>query len=165
MKRIVVGVDGSEHSERALQRAAEEAALRGATVEAVYVFSLPHRPLSFDLIGLPHGAGLAGRPVSPDAPAHHPPTAMQEAQEHADRQLEQLVARVLGPDAVRTTRMIAIGSDHPAESLISHSRDAELLVIGTRGLGGFTGMLLGSVAHQCVQHCRCPMLILPPADE
>jgi nucleotide-binding universal stress UspA family protein len=89
---------------------------------------------------------------------------MEEAQSHAENQLEQFVTDVLGIEAARSARLVAIAGDHPAEVLIGHAENADLLVIGTRGLGGFAGMLLGSVAHQCVQHCRCPMLILPPPD-
>ena len=162
--RIVVGVDGSAHSRRALKRAIEEAALRGGTVDAIYVFPPPHRPLSNSLIGLPYGAGSAARPVSPDAPAHHPPSPMEEAVARSEREMEQFVASVVDGSTGPVPRVVAVADAHPAGVLIDESRNADLLVIGTRGLGGFVGMLLGSVAQHCIQHARCPMLILPPED-
>ena len=53
----------------------------------------------------------------------------------------------------------------PAEILIEASRDADLLVVGSRGLGGFKGLLLGSVSQQCSQHARCPIVIVGPHEE
>jgi len=58
-----------------------------------------------------------------------------------------------------------VAAEHPAEALIEQSRAADLLVIGTRGYGGFKGMLLGSVARECIQHSHCPVLILPPEED
>lgn len=50
----------------------------------------------------------------------------------------------------------------PAKSLIAQSKDARMLVVGTRGHGGFAGMLLGSVSEQCVRHAACPVLVVRP---
>jgi nucleotide-binding universal stress UspA family protein len=56
--------------------------------------------------------------------------------------------------------------EHPASALIEASDGADLLVVGSRGLGGFRGLLLGSVGHQCVLHARCPVVIIrPPAED
>lgn len=167
MMRIVVGVDGSPHSRRALRRALEEAALREGSVDAVFVFSPPHRSWADDLIGLPQSAGaaLGVGTVSPDAPAHHPPSREVETMEAAEKHLANLIDDALADVDGPRPRPVAIAADHPAEALIAESRTADLLVIGTRGLGGFVGMLLGSVAHQCIQHSHCPLLILPPESE
>jgi nucleotide-binding universal stress UspA family protein len=168
MTRIVVGVDGSDHSSRALLRAVEEGRLRHGTVEAVYVYERPRRSLGEDLISLPLGttAGLGRLPISPDGPAHDPPAAEIRAHDIAEARLERFVRDVVGDgDGGPKPHLVVIEGDQPAEALIEHAADADLLVIGTRGHGGFTGMLLGSVAHQCIQHCRCPMLILPPAEK
>lgn len=164
MTRIVVGVDGSEHSSRALRRAMEEARLRGGQVEAVYAFEPPKKSWSDSLIGLPYGRLPNVGGISADAPAHHPPTELQEAQDQAEASLAAFVDEALKGVEGPRPHLVAIADGHPAEALIQHARGAALLVIGTRGLGGFTGMLVGSVAHQCIQHARCPMLILPPED-
>ncbi len=163
MTRIVAGVDGSPHSRRALRRAIEEAELRGGTVDAVYVYEPPRRPLTDDLIGLPSGAtaALGVGAISADAPAHHPPSQEREARDRAERRLGQIVAEVTADMTGPKPRLLPIPADNAAEALVAESRTADLLVIGTRGLGGFAGMLLGSVAQQCIQRCKCPMLILP----
>jgi nucleotide-binding universal stress UspA family protein len=164
MTRIVVGVDGSPHSKRALIRAIQEAQLRDGTVDAVYAFTPPKRALSDDLIGMSYGRMPAGGQISPDAPAHHPPSKLDEATAEAESQLKIFVDEALvGFDGPRP-RLVVVPESHPAEALIDLSRAADLLVVGTRGLGGFTGMLVGSVAHQCIQHAKCPILVLPPED-
>lgn len=164
MARIVVGVDGSSESIRALRLAVEEGQLRNADVEAVYVFEPPRASLSEELIARPYGVSVAMGSISPDAPAHHPPTKNEEAHDRAMAHLRQLVTEGLADMAAPAPELSVIAADHPAEGLIGESRTADLLVIGTRGLGGFSGMLLGSVAHQIIQHTKCPMLIIPPED-
>lgn len=165
MTRIVVGVDGSPESGRALRRGVEEGQLRNAEVEAIYVFAPRSRTLSDTLISVPYGVGAPmGRAISPDAPSHHPPSPNDQAHKDAQRLLKQFVTEALSDTKGPSPQLRVLAADHPAEALIDESRSADLLVIGTRGLGGFTGMLLGSVAHQCIQHSKCPMLILPPED-
>jgi len=166
MTKIVVGVDGSSHSRRALRRGIEEARLRNGEVEAVYVFPLPPRSLLDDLVSLPSGANTAfgASSIETDGPAHHPPSPDDLAVEQAQRELSQIVEEVLAQTDGPAPRLSVIPNSHPAEALIAASWSADLLVIGTRGFGGFAGMLLGSVAHQCIQRARCPLLILPPTD-
>lgn len=166
MTRIVVGVDGSRHSRRALRRAMEEAQLRNGTVDAVYVYEPPRRSVSDDLVGLPLGTGAPiGGAISTRGPDHDPPSRHREAHQVAETRLEHFVKEAVGSDAASMPRLVAIADENAASALIDHANDADMLVIGTRGLGGFTGMLLGSVAHQCIQRSTCPMLILPPDDD
>jgi nucleotide-binding universal stress UspA family protein len=158
--RIVAGVDGSPNSARALRRAVEEAALRDGSVEAVYAFPAPHRSVADELVRMP--IGLGGPLSGGVSPGHDEVRAAQDrADSHLDHFIHQALEGVEGP----RPEPVAVPSDHPAETLIDQSRGADLLVIGTRGHGGFTGMLLGSVAHQAIQHAKCPVLILPPEDE
>lgn len=164
MTRIVVGVDGSHNSRRALRRAVEEAELRGGTVDAVFVYPPAHRNWSDDVVGLAVGAAAAIGTVTEDPPAHHPPNREQDALAMAQSQLEHFVAEALG-ESEPAPHLMALTAGHPAEALIEQSRTADLLVIGTRGRGGFAGMLLGSVAHQCIQRSHCPVLILPPEQD
>lgn len=165
MARIVVGVDGSPHSRRALRRAMEEAELRNGTVDAVYVYEPTHRPFWDELVGLPRGAEAIMGTISPDEPAYDPPSRAEQAQLNAERRLEKFVTEAVEDVTGPTPRLHAMPAEHAAAALIGESRTADMLVIGTRGLGGFTGMLLGSVAHQCVQRSHCPTLILPPEED
>lgn len=131
--RIVVGVDGSAESVEALRRAAELAPKFGSTVVALCVWSYP-----ISYTGLP-------------------------ADWYPDRDAQQLVSevadRVFGrpwPDWF--TADVRPGS--AARVLIEASRSSDLLVVGSRGHGGFTGLLLGSVSSQCTEHAACPVLVV-----
>ena len=166
MTKIVVGVDGSSHSRRALRRGIEEARLRGGEDEAVYVFPPPPRSLLDDLVSMPSGANTAfgASSIETSGPVHHPPSSDEVALERAHRELAQIVEEVSAETEGPTPRLSVIPNTQPAEALIAASSSADLLVIGTRGFGGFAGMLVGSIAHQCVQRARCPLLILPRQD-
>jgi nucleotide-binding universal stress UspA family protein len=134
MSEIVVGVDGSEHAQRALLWAIDEAKLRGAALHLVHSWQFP-APTP-----LPDG-GLA-------------PADLEGA---ANAILDDAVALV--PDGVTIRREIA--NDHAARALIRCSEAADLVVVGARGHGGFTGLLLGSVSEQVVHHARCPVVVVP----
>ena len=142
MQRIVVGVDGSEASERALQWAVEEAGLRGASVTIVNAWSM-----AFAGGGFPY-AGLAIDPGSFE-------TAGQEVLDAAVRSAEASGVTI-------ETSLVCGGA---AESLLAAAKGADLLVVGSRGRGGFTGLLLGSVSHQVAHHAPCPVVIIPAAIE
>ena len=165
MTRIVVGVDGSEHSKRALLRAIEEAELRDGTVEAVYVYDPPQKSIPERLAGLPLGAGAPMGTISTDRPDHDPPNRQREAQQIAENRLDRFVTEATEGVSGPKPRNTVIADENAASALIEVAEGADLLVIGTRGLGGFAGMLLGSVAHQCIQRNESPMLILPPQDD
>jgi nucleotide-binding universal stress UspA family protein len=136
LPRIVVGVDGSPPSLRALRWALGQAALTHAVVEAVNVWDVP---ASYGVAPtvLP-GEDIAGA---------------------ADRALAAAVEQASSahPD-VTVRRRVAQG--HPAEVLLAHARDADLLVVGSHGHGGFVGALLGSVSHRCIQHATCPVVVV-----
>ena len=139
MGRIVVGVDGSDASREAFQWALAEARLRGWSIRAVRAWSDPY-------VVTP-GFGQ---------PEDFEPEALRE---QARAALAANVADVVGEASeVEVEQQIAEGS--PAAVLIDSAGDADLLVVGSRGLGGFTGLLLGSVSQHCVAHAPCPVLVV-----
>ncbi len=141
MSVIVVGVDGSETSKRALRWAIDEARLRHATVRAVEAWQYAVSD------------SWEGMPVN----------IYDTMEEGAQAQLAEIVAEVAGEDAKAVEQVIALGA--PASALLDASTDAELLVLGSRGLGGFKGLLVGSVSQQCVHHAVCPVVIIPHVEE
>lgn len=161
MTRIVVGVDGSGNSQRALQRAIAEAKLRGGTVDAVFTYEPPGSSLSDDLVGLARSAAAPLGASSADGPAQADGSDEQGAQQEAERRLGAFVEGVPTDGDGPQPKLLAIPNKHPAAALIEESKTADLLVVGTRGIGGLKGMLLGSVAHQCIQHSHCPVLVIP----
>jgi nucleotide-binding universal stress UspA family protein len=140
---IVVGVDGSEASKEALSWALVEARLRQSSLRVVYAWLFPQ-------IG---GRGyLAPELLDPEL-------LRQTAQER----LDGFVAEVAGesPDI----ELECIAPEGPAAKvLVEAADDAELLVVGSRGHGGFAGLLLGSVSQQCAHHAPCPVVIVRGAD-
>jgi nucleotide-binding universal stress UspA family protein len=136
---IVVGVDGSPHSLHALDWATREAAARSCPLRIVHAFLWP-------LFNLPLGPPDLG---PPDA-------GLQNAAERvlstaADR------ARQIAP-AVDVSTDLPVGT--PAAVLVEASRDAGLVVVGHRGLGGFTGLLVGSVGVQTAAYAACPVIVV-----
>jgi nucleotide-binding universal stress UspA family protein len=128
----VVGVDGSEHSAAAVDVAFEEASLRGAEVRALYVWG-PGPLRIFD---------------------EYAP------QQEARRLLSETVAgRQARYPEVDLRHELLVG--HPVQVLTDASAHALGLVVGTRGHGGFTGMLLGSVSQGVLHHARCPVIVVP----
>lgn len=147
--RIVVGVDGSKPSQAALEWAAAEAALRGGTVVAVHAVAVPV------MTGFATGVALA-------EPAYLQPGGPLEAA--ADRLLNEAVERLAPHPAVKVLTRVEEG---PAASvLLEMAADADLLVLGCRGRGGFRGLLLGSTTQACIHHSPCPTALLRvPAGE
>ena len=144
MKRIVVGVDGSEAATAALEWAMDTAAARGAELEAIHVYE----------IGL---AWIDG--YQPDIGRWE-----EEAAAAAHRLLDAMVERAQGAHpGVNVTRTVLEGP--PARTLIERAKDADLLVVGARGRGGLPGLLLGSVSNQCTHHAPCAVVVVPaPTD-
>ncbi len=137
--RIVVGVDGSASSRAALAWAVRQAALTGATVDAVHAWQVP--------VSYGYGYGYAMILPVPDL------------EKIAGQVIDKAVAEVadLAPGVeIRTV----IVEGNPARALLDAAKDADLLVVGSRGHGGFTEALLGSVSQHCVHHADCPVVVI-----
>ena len=135
--RVIVGVDGSPQSVHALSWACRRAETCGDTVRAVCVWSL----------------GASGE----DWIAQ--PGVSAEGQRRAERMLRETVERVRS-DHPAVNVETAVVEGPPARVLVDMSADANLLVVGSRGRGGFSELLLGSVSQQCVHHARCPVTVV-----
>lgn len=144
MPGIVVGIDGSDHSKLALEWAMKEAMIR-------------HAPLTV-IIAHPVIAGFSGRPVAYPTDDGLVDQARTSAREEVDKALARLGGA--GPETVTVQAV----SGFPAEVLIDAGRDADMLVVGSRGSGGFSRLLLGSVSSQVIHHAHCPVVVIPAED-
>jgi nucleotide-binding universal stress UspA family protein len=151
VRRIVVGVDGSRESLAALRWALEDARFRGATVETVYVFE--NTP-SWRLYGYREGSPPADPGAAPDLRRED-----ELGGAHAEALVEGIVDEVAGAEDV-PIESVVVEDRHPARVLVERSEGADMLVVGSRGRGGFSELLLGSVSHQCATHARCPVVIV-----
>ena len=136
-RRIVVGVDSSDNAARAADWAAQEAADRSLPLHLVHALDLP---------------GPMGIVIEPPE---------YDAEETAAN--HHMLRRILGNLRERHPYVAITGEISelsPAETLVAFSRDAELVVTGTRGHGGFAGMLLGSVSHALAAHAHCPTIVV-----
>lgn len=141
---VLVGVDGSANSVKALRAAIQEAQWRGAEVHAMNAWTYPY------VYGM-EGAGFIVNA-----------STMEEA---ASAALENAIVEACPIEAQRASIQRFIVGGSPAQSLIAESKNAELLVVGARGHGGFIGLLLGSVSSQVVKHAHCPVLVVPPDND
>jgi nucleotide-binding universal stress UspA family protein len=165
--RIVVGVDASPGAKRALAWAAAEARLRQAVLQVVHAYHAEElgAPLFFPsqhaLPGTPVGA--AGEPSQHDLTttlrdrAEFEQAFRGRAEQLLDALLRELEETVSGVQVQHTV----VEDRRPAEALVELSADADLLVVGTRGRGGFSELLLGSVSHAAVLHAACPVVVVP----
>ena len=140
--RIVVGVDGSEESLAALRWALREARLRGASLEVVHAWHYPYAAYT-DITGMAAGV------VTREDLAKVGQLVLEESLRAGEATRGDVPVR---PTLVQGT---------PAEALLRVAAGADLLVVGSRGRGGFTGLLLGSVSQQCAHHAPCPLVIIP----
>lgn len=139
--RVVVGFDGSDSSRVAMRWAAEEADRRGRDL-VILSAVFPSVSTGGFGVGLPPNIELVGQ--------------LEDAtRSQLDSAAEHLGAEVPG---VRVTPVIRIGS--PSSVMLEASRTADLLVVGSRGHGGFTGLLLGSVGAQVATHAECPVVVI-----
>lgn len=143
-ERIVVGVDGSEGSLASVHWAVTEAGLRGAGVHLVMAWQQPQF------------YGAANNWTLGMDPSGDTGTILANA---ADTELARLGTEAGSGHGAAITWEALEG--HPAEVLVHASQDAAMLVVGTRGHGGFVGALLGSVSQHVVAHARCPVLVIP----
>jgi nucleotide-binding universal stress UspA family protein len=145
--RIIVGVDGSEGARRALDWAVKEARHHGAKLVAVHAWHVPP---------LVTGLGPFDAPVSLDA------DTLDRIEKSAKQLLEHELAAV-ETSGVEVDRLVE--PRNPADALLEAASNADLLVVGTRGHGGFRGLLLGSVSQQVSHHAPCPVVIVPPSAQ
>ena len=143
MPGIVVGVDGSRHSRKALERAANEAAVH-------------HMPLTVLTVH------QAVRDVYGSASHYGDDAALTDkAKEAAQAETDQVLASVgAQPESVTVTAVHGL----PVDELIKASQGADMLVLGRRGQGGFARLMMGSVTDQVSRHAHCAVLIVPPAE-
>jgi nucleotide-binding universal stress UspA family protein len=137
-----VGIDGSSQAGSALAWAVDHAQRHGATVEAVSVYEL------YDAPG-PYG-GEFMRIASP--------YSEQRFRRRAEQFLADAVAAVEPMGAVALESHVEVG--HPAETLVARSGEADLVAVGSRGLGGISGVLLGSVSRQLLHHAHCSVAVV-----
>jgi nucleotide-binding universal stress UspA family protein len=140
MERIVVGVDESDAAAEAVRWAVRERQLWGGTLTAV---------LAWAFLGQHHGT--SDDSFQPDY-----------GEKHAAAALDEILNRAAPDDAELIVRKVVC--DLPARALLEASADADLLVVGARGMGGFRGLLLGSVSQQCAHHTTVPIAVVrrPP---
>lgn len=135
--RIVVGVDGSPHSIAALQWAAHVAPQLNCHIEAISVWTYP-ASTAMEHVSMPE------------------PSLFEDA---ARASLHSALDEAFGaskPHGLQTR----VVEGYPATELIDASKSAAMLVVGSRGRGGFVGMLLGSVSARCAEHATCPVVVV-----
>lgn len=142
--RVVVGVDGSAPSYTALRWAVEEAARRKAALEVVHAFG-------YQQLIVPLGPIVDADP--------------DQVRSTSQAMLEQVLAAATerAEGEPRAVELISVPAG-AAEALLEVSAGADLLVVGSRGRGGFRRLLLGSVSQQCAHHTPCPVVVVRPHD-
>ena len=149
MAKVVVGVDGSPAAVRALEWAVAEAGLRNASLHVVHAWMVP-------LIDAIPDAWAIGAPTIGPTDEEVGEHLAAVARKVIDGALDQ--ARALEPELAIVGELTEMRA---APALLAAAADAELLVVGSRGRGGFKGLLLGSVSAQCVHHAPCPVVVIP----
>ena len=137
---VLVGVDGSDASRSALRLASEEAQAHGAALVALTAWE-----------AAPPIAGPYGRPPAMELEGH--------PEDEVARELSATVTDVLGAEVAGAVTTRAV-EGQAAKVLVDASEGADLVVVGTRGHGGFVGLLLGSTSQQVVAHAHCPVLVV-----
>jgi nucleotide-binding universal stress UspA family protein len=137
--RIVVGVDGSAPSKRALHWAAQEAVVRGARLDVVHTWTVPHSMYSEVVV-----------------------VNRAPFEEEARTILDDAVESLTEPGAVPADLRAVLVEDDGATGILRAAAGADLLVVGSRGRGGFVALLLGSVSQRCVVHAPGAVAVVPP---
>jgi len=146
MSGILVGVDESDHSRHSVRWAMQEAVLRQTPLTVMTVLPGEARPATMIFWGVRTYSGSS----------HN-----EDLVRNAVRELVDKVASEIGGTLPEVTVSIATGN--PAEELVRASRDADLLVVGSRGSGGFGRLMMGSVSSQVTHHAHCPVVVIPSA--
>ncbi len=141
MPGIIVGIDGSDHSVKALEWAIKEAAIQHSPVTVLTVHLVPM-------------SGWTGNPITLPADA----ADLEKARQTADELILKVTSQ-LG-DAQPASIKVSAVNGFPAQELIEASRDADLVVVGSRGSGGFAKLMMGSVSSQVVHHAHCPVVVV-----
>jgi nucleotide-binding universal stress UspA family protein len=141
MSGITVGIDGSDHSVRALEWAANEAAVR-------------HAPLTVLTVHLVPQSGWTGNPIILPEDSEE-----LEKERLAAEEMTLKVTSQLGEPRPASVTVRAVNG-FPAQELIEASREADLMVVGSRGAGGFARLVAGSVSSQVVHHAHCPVAVV-----
>ena len=144
MSGILVGVDGSGHSRRALEWAMHEAAIRQV-------------PLTVLTVNEAVRGYYGGMAVYADEPVR-----TEDARKLAQAETDEVLDRLDGPRPASVTVTAVHG--FIVEEFIDAGKDADMIVVGSRGAGGFTRLMMGSVADQVAKHANCPVLIVPPEN-
>jgi nucleotide-binding universal stress UspA family protein len=144
MPGILVGVDGSDHSRRALAWAMREAVQRHVPLTVMTVRPDPAQRVTQIYWNVP---GLSERSYD---------LGLERA---AVRRFADEVARESGETVPEFIADVTIGD--PAEELVKASRNADMLVVGSRGSGVFAELLMGSVSSKVAHHAACPIVIIP----
>jgi nucleotide-binding universal stress UspA family protein len=158
MREIVVGLDGSAASNRALRWALQQAQLHDdARVVAIHAYRLPELrgASAYTESYLPAGALERRTEQERDLRAREETQARERA--------EQLIADALAAEGGKPEGIVidpVVIAAEPARTLIERSEGADLLVLGSRGLGGFQGLLVGSVSQKCLHHAHCPVVVI-----
>lgn len=146
MPGIIVGTDGSYHSRKALEWAAREAGIRHAPLTVLTV----HQAV----------AGYFGEPVAYPGDDGLTAMAREAARKDADEVLDSLGE---APHPEQVTVLAVSGL--PAEEILDASANADMVVLGSRGAGGFKRLLMGSVSSQVAHHAHCPVVVVPRDDQ
>jgi nucleotide-binding universal stress UspA family protein len=142
MPGIIVGVDGSDHSRHALEWAIREAAVR-------------HAPLTVLTVQQAVADYWGGPALYPDD-EELAKQAHERARQETDRTLEKI-----DPESRPSSVIVRAVNGLPAEALLEAAADADMLIVGSRGAGGFKRLLMGSVSTQVTHHAHCPVVVIP----
>lgn len=132
--RIIVGVDGSPASIDAIRWAAGQAKLTGSTLVAVTAWTIPAS----------YGVAFGGEDAV-------------DWRQNAQQALDEALDEALGAQAGGVEKVVDQG--HPSYVMTEASKNADLVVVGSRGHGGFAGLVLGSVSQHVVSHASCPVVV------
>jgi nucleotide-binding universal stress UspA family protein len=144
MSGIVVGVDGSGHSQRALEWAMKEAAVHQVPLTVLTVHE-QMRGYFGGFVNFPDDQTLAAK-----------------AKDLVQREIDEVLAKLDRPKPETIRIEVAMGSS--VEEIVKAGKDADMIVVGSRGAGGFSRMLMGSVSSLVTHHAPCPVVVIPPED-